>query len=59
MADTNGEKIWELEEKIKAIFGKDVFKRQGEGLRNETTLHTTKTNQMLKKLQEVKTRTKV
>lgn len=26
MADTNGEKMWEVEDKMKAIFGKDIFK---------------------------------
>lgn len=43
MADANGEKMQEIEDKIKAIFGKDIFKKE-RGVKGTVDLHTTKLN---------------
>lgn len=49
MADTNGDKMWEMDDKMKAIFGRAVFSTESnKGIKNAVDLHTTKIHQKLK-----------
>lgn len=42
MADTNGEKMIDMEDKMKQVFGKDLLSKETKGIKNAVDLHTTK-----------------
>jgi hypothetical protein len=44
MADSNSDKMWEIEDKIKSIFGRESLQKEVKGLKTAVDLNTTKIN---------------